>query len=244
MRRVSWRTILLTGLASLGITGSVNAQGSYGSASDFSDDPPGSRQISAHGRFWPPQARPVGKKQSFIHAYHYAHYWPYPHNCEDRDYTYNIMDIQAANGWLSATTLHDYHFDADTQKLTEGGRSHLLWVAQSVPSQYRTVYVSQGDSREMAQLRLQITEQFYRDMGIPNPPPILARAEVFVGRPAVEVDRIRQLELQSIPRQRLFFIGSATSASMGGGVSGGALGGGNVGGPNGVPAGQGATTVR
>lgn len=250
MRRISWRSILLTGLASAGLSN----LGCVGGPFPFSDewyadragDPPGARQIDSHGKYWPPYPRPVGRKQTFVHTYHYAHYWPYPHNIEDEAATRNIFDLQSGCGWLTATTLHDYHFNSDNQQLTEGGRNHLLWVANSVPAQYRTVYVAQGASRDVAEMRLANTEEFYRENCIPNPPPILARADVFVGRPAVEVDRLRQSELNSIPRQRLFFIGSATATSVGGtGAGGPGLGGGasaGAGTPNNN--GQGSTTVR
>ncbi len=233
MRRISWRKILLAGLASVGMANVASAQGPFPFTkawyAERANDPPGARQIDSHGKLWPPYPRPVGPKQTKLHTYHYAHYWPYPQTCEDEAYTRNIFDLQSANGWLSATTLHDYHFNAENQQLTDGGRSHLLWVAQSVPPQFRTVYVAQGSSGEAAQMRVTNSEQFYRDMGIVNPPQVLARADIFVGRPAVEVERIRQLEMLSIPRPRLFFIGSATlGASPGGGVAGGA--GGPVGG--------------
>ena len=245
MRRISWRNILLTGMTSLGLANSGCAQGPTFLSQEWyaerSNDPPGARQVDSHGKLWPPVPRPVGRKQTYLHAYHYAHYWPYPHNCEDQAYTQNIMNQQAGNGWVIATTLHDYHFDPDTQQLTEGARNHLIWVANSVPGQFRTVYVSQGESREVAQLRLEKADEFYREMAIPNPPPILSKADVFLGRPAAEVDRIRQLELQTIPRQRLFYIGSATAGGIMGGGGGGMM---PMGGQGGGQNGQGTTTIR
>ena len=118
------------------------------------DDPPAARQVVKHGKYWPPYPRPMGRKQTFSHTYHAAHYWPFPYNCQDRADVQNLLDAQANAGWVTATTLHDYHFDVDTQKLTDAGQNHLLWVMNAVPAQYRTVYVSQGTSAEMAQLRI------------------------------------------------------------------------------------------
>jgi hypothetical protein len=239
MRDVAWQKILLAVLFLVSLASAVEAgrpwpftQAWY---AERAGDPPGTRQIDKDGKLWPPYPRPVGRKQTLLHRYHYAHYWPYPHNCDDEAYVRNIVDMQAGGGWVTATTLHDYHFNPETQQLTEGGRTHLIWISQSVPAQYRTVYVSQGMSRETAQMRVDVSEQFLREMGIPNPPAVLARAELFEGRPAVEVDRIRQLELQSIPKPRLFYIGSATA---GGGAGGGVAGG--AGAPTG---GAGATTT-
>lgn len=233
MRRISWRKIVLATLASIGMANVALADGPWPFTqawyAERADAPPGARQVESHGKLWPPYPRPIGPKQTKLHTYHYSHYWPYPHNIEDEAYTRNIIALQTGNGWASATTLHDYHFNAETQQLTDGGRSHLLWISQNVPPQYRTVYIAMGASSESAQLRVANSEQFYREMGIPNPPGILARGDVYTGRPAVEVDRIRQLELLTIPKPRLFYIGAATAGqTAGGGVAGGA--GGPVGG--------------
>lgn len=228
MRNKSWRSFLLAGFASLGTAGIAAADGSLWFTEEWyaerACDPPGSRQIEHHGKLWPPYPRPVGRKQTFSHAFHYAHYWPYPHNLEDAAYTRNVIDLQSANGWVNATTLHDYHFDSETQQLTEVGKNHLLWIAQSVPPCYRTVFVSQGNSREIGQNRLNNTDMYLRESGIVNPPPLVARSVNFVGRPAREVELIRQAELNSIVRPRLFSVGAATAGGAGGGSAGGGAG--------------------
>lgn len=185
------------------------------------DDPPGARQIAKHGKYWPPYPRPIGRKQTFSHGFHTAHYWPHPYNCQDRADVQNLIDAQASAGWVTATTLHDYHFDLDTQKLTDAGQNHVRWVMNSVPAQYRTIYLSQGISADMSQLRIANTEQFLRETGSQNIPPIIAKYETFLGRPANEVDRLRTLELQSIPRPRLFIIGRSGTGGAAGGASGG-----------------------
>lgn len=241
MRRTSWRNWVLAGLSSLAMVAPTVAQ--EGEPWPFTHewycqragDPPGQRQVEKYGKLWPPFPRPVGRKRALVHTLHDAVYWPYPYSCQDQAYTRNLLEQQASAGWVSATTLHDYHFNPETQELTDGARNHLIWIAQSVPAQHRTVFVAQGISTEMAQLRVNNSEQFYRDLGIVNAPPIVCRVDNFIGRPANEVDAIRRLEILSIPRPRLFYIGSATSAMGGGGVAGGA------GGPTG---GAGATTTN
>lgn len=205
------------------------------------DDPPAARQVVKHGKYWPPYPRPMGRKQTFSHTYHAAHYWPFPYNCQDRADVQNLLDAQANAGWVTATTLHDYHFDVDTQKLTDAGQNHLLWVMNAVPAQYRTVYVSQGTSAEMAQLRIANAEQFLRETGGPGLPPVVARYDKFQGRPANEVDRLRTLELNSIPRPRLFVIGSAAKSGSSGGAAGAA---GGAGGSGASSLGAGTQTTR
>ncbi len=193
------------------------------------DDPPGTRQVEKDGKLWPPYPRPVGRKQTFKHAFHTAHYWPYPYNCEDRAYVNNLLDQQTAAGWVTATTLHDYYFHPETQQLNEAGQNQLLWITASAPAQYRTIYVSQGKSPEMGQLRVGQVEQYFQQAGTVSVPPIMLRQEFFAGRPANEVDRLRALELQSIPRPRIYNIGVTGGAGGGGGASGGSASGSGTG---------------
>jgi uncharacterized membrane protein YgcG len=131
----------------------------------------------------------------------------------------NLLDQQTAAGWVTATTLHDYYFSPETQQLNEAGQNQLLWMTASVPAQYRTIYVAQGKSLEMGQLRVGQVERYFQQAGISDVPPIMMRQEFFAGRPANEVDRLRQLELQSIPRPRIFNLSAGGSSGGSGGSS-------------------------
>jgi hypothetical protein len=179
-------------------------------------DPPGARQHYKHGKMWPPFPRPQGKGLTFWHKYHYAHYWPYPYNCQDRDYVHGIFQQQANNGWEFATTLHDYHFDPETNRLNSAGELHLRWILTQAPAQYRTTFISRGTSEPVAQLRLESVQQVAREICGDATPPILLKNDAFLGRPAVEIDTLRRLELQSIPQPRLFIITPSGSGSMSG----------------------------
>lgn len=244
MLRIRWRNYVHGLFATVVLSsGPAMAGGPFPFTNEWyqqREGPPGVRQTYKHGKVWPPYPRPVGPKQTFWQEFHSTHYWPYPYDCEDRADVSNLLEAQAATGWASATTLHDYHFDGDTQQLTDAGRNHLIWVMNAVPAQYRTVYVSGGSTAEMAQLRVSQAEKFMQETGIPNTPPIVAKYENFNGRPANEVDRLRTLELQSIPRPRLFLIGVA--GRQGGGGGGGGAGPSSGGGATGSS--TGSTTVR
>ena len=232
MRRIRWQDLLRSAIVPLCLTAAVaQAAGPFPFSAEWyrmrADDPPGSRQIEKDGKLWPPYPRPVGRKQTLKHAFHTAHYWPYPYNCEDRAYVNNLLDQQTAAGWVTATTLHDYYFHPETQQLNEAGQNQLLWITASVPAQYRTVYVSQGKTMELGQLRVGQVEQYFQQAGIAAVPPIMLRQEFFAGRPAIEVDKLRTLELNSIPRPRIFNLsvgsasgGSGASSGQGGGSSG------------------------
>jgi hypothetical protein len=231
MRKIRWQSVVRAVVVTLGLsTGTVWAAGPWPFTEEWyrqrADDPPGARQIEKDGKYWPPYPRPIGRKQTFSHAFHTAHYWPHPYNCQDRGDYHSLLAAQTGAGWELATTLHDYHFDGDTQQLTDAGRSQLAYILNSVPAQYRTVYVSQGVTQEMGALRAANAEKFLRESGSPSIPPVITKVETFAGRPANEIDRLRQLELYSIPRPRLFLIGvAARMGASGGGGGGGAMGG-------------------
>jgi hypothetical protein len=131
---------------------------------------------------------------------------------------------------MSATTLRDYHFDGETQQLNSNGRQYLYWILTASPPQYRTIYVSQGLSVEEAALRQANVERASKELLADAQVPVLVRHEIFRGRPAQEIDQLRRLELQSMPRPRLFTIG-ARSTGGGGAAAGGQQAGGTGGQP-------------
>ncbi len=201
-------------------------------------DPPGSRQVEKDGKQWPPYPRPTGEKQHWVHKYHHAHYWPHPYNCEDQAFVRNIIDQQAAAGWVSATTLRDYHFDPDTHELNSVGRDHLHWIVTSTPVPYRMVYVAQSFSKDQDVLRQTNTEKMIAEFQPGSKVPVLLKYDRFLGRPAQEIDQLRRLELMSIPRPRLFTVGTATG--NGGSGSNAA----QAGGMSGLPGGSGSGNTR
>ena len=230
MRKTYWQGCLKSAVIPLCLAAAVaDAAGPFPFTEEWyrqrSDDPAGTRQIEKDGKLWPPYPRPVGRKQTFKHGYHSAHYWPHPYNMEDRAYVENLLAQQTASGWVMATTLHDYYFHIETQKLNEAGQNQLIWIAATAPPQFRTVYVAEGNSIGVTQLRVAEVERYFQMAGIANAPPILTRREFFTGRPASEVDRLRTMEMDAIPTPRLFSIGAGSA--LGGGTSGGSGAGGS-----------------
>ena len=131
-------------------------------------DPPGARKIYKHGKLWPPYPRPVGQKQTYWHAYHTAKYWPYPYNCEDRAFERGILQQQANAGWEIATTLHDYHFDEETNRLNTAGEAHLRWILTQARQQYRTTFVASGTNAEIGEFRLAHVQNLAREITAPT----------------------------------------------------------------------------
>ena len=171
-----------------------------------SQAPIGARQKEHVGQLWPPFARPTGKGMQFSHKYHHAHYWPYPYNCEDRDFVRSLSDLQIANGWVSHTTLYDYHFDAETHQLNNSGNLKLRWILERAPAERRVVSIQSGRSTVVSEERLAaVRDESIRMVGEANMAPISLRTTEPLGRPASEVDVIRRAELKSMPSPRITY---------------------------------------
>ena len=222
MSQTNWRSKLCAYLAAPGMLASA-LPAIAGEPYPYTDewwamraqDPPGARQVEKDGKLWPPFARPVGEKQHWKHKYHHAHYWPHPYNCDDQAYVRNIIDQQASGGWVTATTLHDYHFDPETHELNSVGRDHLYWIVNAAPVQHRTVYIAMAMASAEDSLRQASVEKNVQEFQPGGSIPVLMRYDRFKGRSAQEIDQLRRLELQSIPRPRLFIVGTAGRNSSG-----------------------------
>jgi hypothetical protein len=206
-------------------------------------DPPGTRQVEHHGKLWPPFPRPTGEPQTHVHKFHHAHYWPHPYNCMDEAYVRHVIDLQTGNGWTAATTLQDYHFSEDTHELNSAGKLQLHWILNHAPAQFRTVYVAEGVSPQIAQLRLEHVQSAAREFSADASTPIVMRPVMTRGRPAEEIDTLRRLEMQSMPRPRLFTVGTGSRGSAGGGTASGSGSGAQAQG-SGSSSGSGGTSTR
>ncbi|MCA8993546.1 MAG: hypothetical protein KDA88_16275 [Planctomycetaceae bacterium] len=154
-------------------------------------DPPGVRQKYAYGKMWPPVARPTGPKQPAIHTYYDAHFWPNPYNLEDRRVVRSVMQTQVDNGWLSATTLYHYHFDADTNELNSSGQQHLHWLLTHAPIQYRQANVASDIDAKVNSDRVgSVEREIDRLLGQSASIPVLLRVGDPVGTPADQVQNV------------------------------------------------------
>lgn len=181
-----------------------------------SGDPVSARQVEHCGKLWPPYPRPTGEKPEFSHVYHAAHYWPYPFVCEDRAYVRSVLAMQEQNGWAEATTLYEYHFDADTIEVNQPGRLHLRWILQNPRPEYRVIYVQTADSAAVTEARLSAARLAAIEMvGEANLPPILPRVTDPLGRPAREIDGIQREIFETIPSPRIQYNALPTGTGSG-----------------------------
>ena len=167
-------------------------------------EPVGARQKCYKGKLWPPYARPSGEALPWIHRYHAAHYWPYPYVEQDREFVREAAQRQVNNGWIVATTLYDYHFSPDTDDLTRAGRLQLRWILENAPLSHRMIFVQAADYADSSQARLKnVRDAAGEIVGAANVPSVMLRVTSPLSRPAEEVRKIRDAELESQPNPRI-----------------------------------------
>lgn len=215
--------VLLLLFTSPALAGDWLSWGNDESAEDC-DPPAGTRQIEKHGKLWPPFPRPTGKSQPFWHKYHHTHYWPHPYVQEDRETIQTVFAQQAANGWADATTIHDYHFHPETHELNTAGRGLIYWIVTSAPAKHRTVYVAQGMSPEVDAVRFARAQQLTNELAPGGGVQVVSRLQLPESRPATEINKLRLLEMQSMPTPRLLMTVGVGTGAQGAGSSGGATG--------------------
>lgn len=201
--RWSRTAMLCAPLLVLGIGSSVFADGWFRWFKSEEQTLPGARQKYHSGKHWPPDARPCGPCEPFVHQYHTAHYWPDPYRYQDRGLVRGVLATQVNNGWTSATTLYEQHFDPETNQLNEAGRLHLRWIMLHTPADRRVAWVAAGNSEAVTQTRLSNAQSEAAVIGGPGCAPVMVRVCQNYGRSAHDVDLINRSYLESVPKPRL-----------------------------------------
>ncbi len=180
--------------------------------------PVGARQRHRYGKDWPPKPRPTEKQQPLVHRYHNAHYWPLPYVCEDRAYVRNLTELQVASGWVTATTLYDYHFDKTSQELNHAGEIQLRWILENTPVQYRFTFVQNAGDATVNQKRVDSVQmQTVQMLGTDQAPPVMLRVTSPLSRPASEVVHIQRADMESMPAPRIQYEYSSGGSDSGSG---------------------------
>ncbi len=206
-----------------GLATFVSLSGGLAFGLDHAEGPPGDRQVEKCGKLWPPFPRPVGKKARCVDQFHYTHYWPYPHTCEDQSSVRAALNMQATNGWVEGTTLFNYHFTKETNQLNSAGMAHLEYILFRVPSQHRAAFVQMSNSAQADQARVASVQAAASGMlqDASLPPIALRRARAY-GANAEEIDMISRKFLAGTPTPRL--TGNAGSATGAGATGQGGAG--------------------
>ena len=68
------------------------------------------------------------------------------------------------NGWRRQNLLGDYHFNEDTNELTQAGKLKVNWVLSQAPPQRRSIYVQRGSNIEETGSRVAAVHEFTSNM--------------------------------------------------------------------------------
>jgi len=162
--------------------------------------PVGSRQHCYKGKLWPPRPRPTGAPQPFCHKYHAATHWPWPYICQDRMLVNSTANAQIENGWITATTFYDYHFEPETQVLNSAGERHLTWLLTHVPEEHRRAFISSTFSPRRTDARVASVETAMIGLlGPENTLPIELRVTQPLQRSATVVEQIHRAGFDNLP---------------------------------------------
>ena len=189
------------------------------------DNPPGVREEIHSGRKWPLEPRPTGPKEPYVQQYHDVHYWPDPYRWHDRNSVRTLLTAQQNNGWITATTLYEQHFDHETQEINEAGRVYLRWILLHAPPERRMAWVATGNTMQITQRRMESVQAEAVNITGGDTPLIYPRVCLPVYNSAADVDMIRRSYLGSIPAPRIPYV-PLNGGSSGGGSSGAPAGGG------------------
>lgn len=178
--------------------------------------PVGARQRYWFGKTWPIKPRPDGPNQPLVHRYHAAHYWPLPYICDDRAYVRDLTERQVAGGWVTATTLYDYHFDPVSNELNRAGEIQLRWILENTPVKYRVTFVQNAGDGDFNQRRLESVQlQSAQMLGAEPVPPVMLRVTSPLSRPAAEVVNIHRADLETMRPPRITGVTSGGTAAGG-----------------------------
>lgn len=180
----------------------------------------GDRQHCHNGKRWPLEPRPTGPAQPFMQRVHTSIYWPDPYRWEDRGMVRAALATQRDNGWITATTLYDQHFDAVTNEINEAGKVHLRWILLHIPPNRRLAWVAAGNDPQTSKVRLESVQEESNLIAGRNACPVMLRVCLPVATSAQDVDLIRRAYLESIPNPRVPYV-PLSSQGGGSGSSGG-----------------------
>ena len=136
--------------------------------------------------------------------YHRNIAWPHPFVCMDRQSVRAPFAVQTSKGWQRQNTIGRYHFDPETQQLTEAGYLKVRWIVTQAPPEHRTIFVVRGDSEAETTSRTDsIHESLARIAPNGKLPDVRSIAVDYRGWPAEEIDAIDRKIQSSRPIPQL-----------------------------------------
>jgi len=124
---ISVRVLLLLVCSSSAANAQYTQYGLYGSSSALEATCVGCRS----NQMWPSQYIPAARR-SVLSAY----------------------DAMVNNGWRRQNLLGAYHFDPDTNELTDAGKLKVKWILSQAPQHRRNIFVERGPDQSRTSARV------------------------------------------------------------------------------------------
>lgn len=145
-------------------------------------------------------------------TYKAVKHWPMPFVCADRVAARAPFAVQTQNGWRLQNTLGEYHFDPETQQLTEAGRLKVYWIAVEGPLEHRTVFIPRNNSPEITQMRIDAINRSLADANIALAGGVQETGIPAPAWPADQIDAIDRKYRETMPLPRLPKVNMDTAA--------------------------------
>ncbi len=130
-----------------------------------------------------------------LHAFHAGYHanvdWPAQYVPTARRSVLSAYDVMVNNGWRRQNLLGTYHFDPDTNELTEAGKLKVNWILTQTPQHRRNIFVQRAVNESQTASRVDSINRWASNMspGV-GPLDINDTHIVAEGHPAATVDHI------------------------------------------------------
>lgn len=101
--------------------------------------------------------------EGFCRGYRANVYWPAQYVPAARRSIHNVYDVMTNNGWRRQNLLGAYHFDADSNELTEAGKLKVQWILTQTPAHRRSVFVERGMGEAATAIRIASVQNWASD---------------------------------------------------------------------------------
>ncbi len=130
--------------------------------------------------------------------------WPQPWINHDRIASCHIFDLMRQNGWCQQSTLTAFHFDPNTDELTEAGRMKVQQILLQHPQEFRTLFVVTGNDEKSTANRVDSVQNAAALFTIDGTLPEIRRVYIPPrGWPAEDIATINTQFQNSMPAPRL-----------------------------------------
>ena len=153
--------------------------------------------------------------EAFCMGYRANRDWPAQYIPAARRGVHSFYDVMVHNGWRRQNLLGTYHFDPQTDELTDAGKLKVNWILSQTPHNRRTIYVQRGLAAEQTADRIASVQHWAGDRS-----PAIGTVDVYdthivaEGRSAGTVDNVfTNFQTNQMPPVLPATSGSSTSTA-------------------------------